>query len=365
MTLEEEIMRRCHKLAKKGAGNVSPNPMVGCVIVKGGRIIGEGFHEKFGDAHAEVNAIRSASASVDGADVYVNLEPCSYYGKTPPCADLLIEKKVGRVFVSTLDPNPKVNGEGVRKLREAGIEVEVGLLAGESKRLNEAFIKYVTTGFPFVTLKIAQSLDGRIALLNGKSKYITSGESLKKVHSLRAESDAVLVGAGTVASDNPLLTVRYAEGRSPTRIVIDGRLTSPANSRMFHDGESRIIVFHAAERSPKEAKKVEALRKSGIETHRLRGNKEGTIQISTLLKAVGRLGIANILVEGGAKVFSEFIRNKAADKLMLFTAPLILGSGRSFAEGVMLDDLNEAIKIQDVESESFGVDRLTTGYFRS
>lgn len=365
MPTDEEIMRRCLRLAKRGAGRVSPNPMVGCAIVRDGEIIGEGYHEKFGDAHAEVNAVQSASDSVEGSDVYVNLEPCSFYGKTPPCVDLLIEKQVRRVFVSMLDPNPKVNGEGVRKLREAGIEVEVGLLGEESKRLNEAFAKHVTTGLPFVTLKIAQSLDGRIALPNGKSKYISSGESLKKVHSLRAESDAVLVGAGTVAADNPLLTVRFAEGRSPVRIVLDGRLTSPVGARMFHDGEARVILFHAMKEGPKVRRKLDALRESGVEPHRLRGNQEGRIQIATLLKAVAKLGIASVLVEGGAQVFSEFMEKRAADKLLLFTAPVILGSGKSCADGLMLESLSKAIKIENVENEPSGVDRLTTGYFKS
>lgn len=352
------------RLARRGAGSVSPNPMVGCVIVKDGQIVGEGYHEKFGEAHAEVSAVRSATTSIEGSVVYLNLEPCSYFGKTPPCVDLLVEKQVRKVHVAMLDPNPKVNGEGVRKLRQAGIEVEVGLLAEESKRLNEVFAKYVTSGLPFVTLKIAQSLDGRIALPNGRSKYITSGESLKKVHTLRAESDAVLVGAGTVALDNPLLTVRYAEGRSPIRIVIDGKLASPINSRMFHDGESRVIIFHATKRGSKAGKKVEALQMYGVETHRLRGNRDGIARLSTLLKAIAGLGIASVLVEGGAQVFSEFVQKKAADKLVLFTAPVVLGEGKGFAEGLRLENLDKAIKIERVESESSGVDRLTTGYFR-
>ncbi len=363
MPTDEEIMRRCLRLARRGVGSVSPNPMVGCVIVRDGELIGEGFHEKFGEAHAEVNAINSSSSSVQGADLYVNLEPCSIFGKTPPCVDMLVEKGIRKVFVAMLDPNPEVNGNGVKRLREAGIEVEVGLLGDEAKRLNEAFTKYVTTGLPFVTLKIAQSLDGRIALPNGKSKYISSGESLKRVHSLRAEYDAVLVGAGTVAADNPLLTVRYAEGRSPVRIVLDGKLSSPVNSRMFHDGDARVIVFHAFKESARSRSKLNALDKSGVETRRLRGDRDGTIRMKTLLRAIARLGIASVLVEGGSRVFSEFIKQGAADKLELFTAPVIFGEGKGFAEGIRLESLGKAIKLMNVETVAYGPDQLTIGYF--
>ncbi len=212
MLSNEELMLRCIRLAQNGKGNVSPNPMVGCVVAKNGNIIGEGYHARFGEAHAEVNAISSASESVEGADVYVNLEPCDFYGKTPPCADLLIDKHVKKVYVAMLDPNPRVNGGGARRLKEAGIEVEVGIMEQPARRLNEAFIKFVTKKLPFVSLKIAQSLDGRIALKNGKSKYITSKESLQKVHELRAQYDAVLVGAMTVKIDNPSLDVRLING---------------------------------------------------------------------------------------------------------------------------------------------------------
>lgn len=363
MFSDEEIMHRCLSLARKGIGSVSPNPMVGCVIVRDGVAIGEGYHEKFGEAHAEVNAIRSVHGSVEGSEVYVNLEPCSFFGKTPPCVDLLIEKKVRRVIVGMLDPNPKVNGNGVKKLREAGIEVEVGLLAEQSRRLNEAFVKFITTGLPFVTLKIAQSLDGRIALMNGKSKYITSGDSLKKVHSLRAEHDAVLVGAGTVAADNPSLTVRLTEGRSPVRIILDGNLSSPLNSKIFHDKETRVVLYHTVKPGARSMKKVAPLEKSGVEVYRLRGNERGKIRIRTLLESIARLGIASVLVEGGSEVFSEFIKSGEADKLQLFVAPTILGLGKGFADGIELKDLRRAIGIKDVRISQIGSDQLITGYF--
>ncbi len=363
MNTHEEIMLRCLQLARKGMGNVSPNPMVGCVIVKDGEIIGEGFHEKFGGPHAEVNAIRSASAAVEGSEVFVNLEPCSYFGKTPPCVDLLIERKVKKVYVAMLDPNPKVNGNGIRKLRNAGIEVEVGLLAEESLRLNEVFVKYMTQGLPFVTLKIAQSLDGKIALTNGKSKYITSEESLKKVHAIRAQHDAVLVGAGTIIADDPSLTVRFVEGKSPVRIILDGNLTSPIGSGIFHDRKTRVVVFHVASAGSKAGRKTTTLRKLGVELQGLRGDRDGRIRIKSVLERLAGMGISSVLVEGGAGIFSEFIRARMADKIYLFIAPIILGNGKGFADGIELKSLKGAVRLRNIEVARVGSDRIVTGYF--
>ncbi len=363
MPEEEKMMRRCIELAVKGRGHVSPNPMVGCVIVKKGKIIGEGYHRRFGDAHAEVNAVKSATASVEGSDVFVSLEPCSHFGKTPPCVDLLIEKGIRRVYVSMLDPNPMVNGRGVRKLKGAGIEVNVGLLADESRKINEAFTKYIRTGLPFVTLKAAQSLDGRIALNNGKSKYITSSASLKMVHSLRASSDAVLVGAGTVIADDPSLTVRLVKGRSPIRIVVDGNLRSPLNAKMFHDGASRVIIICSSAAAERLGRKVSSLRNNGVEVYQVRGNREGKIEIQKVLSMIGRLGIASVIVEGGSGIFSEFIKAGGAEKLLLFTAPLILGDGKGIADGIELSDLADSARLRDLSFSRVGVDQLITGYF--
>ncbi len=363
MHSNDEMMQRCLSLAGKGAGSVSPNPMVGCVIVKDGEIIGEGFHEKFGSAHAEVNAIRSASGSVEGAEVFVNLEPCSFFGKTPPCVDLLIEKKVKKIHVAMLDPNPKVNGNGVMKLKDAGIEVEVGLLAEEARELNEAFTKYVTKAIPFVTLKMAQSLDGKIALTNGKSKYITSGESLRRVHELRVQHDAVLVGAGTVIADDPSLTARLVKGRSPVRIILDGKLRSPVGSGLFHDRKSRVIIFHSVKAGAKSARKIAALKKLGVELHGLRADERGRIKIRTLLDRIAKLGIASILVEGGAEVFSEFVKAGMADKLQLFIAPAIIGKGKGATDGIEVQRLEKAVRLKNIRTAQIGADLLVTGYF--
>ncbi|MBI3192960.1 MAG: bifunctional diaminohydroxyphosphoribosylaminopyrimidine deaminase/5-amino-6-(5-phosphoribosylamino)uracil reductase RibD, partial [Ignavibacteriae bacterium] len=230
-----KYIKQCLTLARKGAGSVSPNPMVGCVIVKNGKVIGTGYHQKFGEPHAEVHAINSAKESVNGATVYVNLEPCNYFGKTPPCTKLLIKSKIKRVVVGMLDPNLKVSGKGINQLQKAGIEVIAGVLEDEAKKLNEAFTKYIQTNRPFVTLKIAQTLDGKIADKNRKSQWITGAASLKYVHQLRVENDAVLVGAGTIKADDSLLTVREVEGRNPIRIIIDGNFNVSEDARIFHD----------------------------------------------------------------------------------------------------------------------------------
>jgi diaminohydroxyphosphoribosylaminopyrimidine deaminase / 5-amino-6-(5-phosphoribosylamino)uracil reductase len=359
-------MLRCIRLARNGRGNVSPNPMVGCVIVKNNSIVGEGFHEKFGEAHAEVNAVRSANESIEGADVFVNLEPCSFFGKTPPCTDLLIEKHVKKISVAMLDPNPRVNGKGVRKLRAAGIEVEVGLASQQAKELNEAFVKFISTGKPFVTLKIAQSIDGKIALRNGKSKYITSKDSLAKVHALRAEHDAVLVGAGTVKADNPELTVRLVKGRSPVRIILDGNLSSPLSSRVFNDGKARTIVFCSSrleDDSRVERNKMDALRRRHVEVYPLRGSSDGAISLNLVLKRIAEMGIASVLVEGGSDVFSQFVKSEAADKLYLFIAPKILGRGIGFGDGIEVKDLSRVLSLRKVEMTRIGIDHLLIAYF--
>ncbi|HUI31097.1 MAG TPA: bifunctional diaminohydroxyphosphoribosylaminopyrimidine deaminase/5-amino-6-(5-phosphoribosylamino)uracil reductase RibD [Candidatus Acidoferrales bacterium] len=371
MITNEELILRCIQLAQKGKGSVSPNPLVGCVIVKNNGIIGEGYHSKYGDAHAEVNAIRSSAESVEGADVYVNLEPCNFFGKTPPCTDLLIEKDVRKVFVAMLDPNPRVNGSGVKKLREAGIEVEVGIMEHQARKLNESFIKFITKKIPFAALKVAQSFDGKIALSgrgkgrkNGKSKYITSKESLTKVHELRAEYDAVLVGAGTINADDPELTVRLVGGRSPIKIVIDGNLSSPAESKVF--GSGRTILFHSSRMdkgAKKDLAKITALKERGVELFSMKGDPRGIIGLKDILQKLAALNIASVLVEGGASVFSQFIESKLADKLHLFIAPKILGCGLSFADDLELKDLSKAPVLKEVEISQLGSDCMVTGYF--
>jgi diaminohydroxyphosphoribosylaminopyrimidine deaminase/5-amino-6-(5-phosphoribosylamino)uracil reductase len=371
MFSDEDLMLRCIRLARNGRGNVSPNPMVGCVIVKDGKIIGEGYHAKFGEAHAEVNAIRSASESVEGADVYVNLEPCSYYGKTPPCADLLIERQVRKVYVGMLDPNPRVDGKGIERLRAAGIEVEVGLSAQPAERLNEVFTKFISKKLPFVTLKVAQSLDGKIAVSNRisssrsrRTKYITSIESLRKVHELRAEYDAVLVGAGTIRSDNPELNVRFVEGRSPVKIIIDGNLSSPLGSKVFRTGKTMLFYSSITNEKRKGIRaKVESLEKQGITLISMKSNSKGIIDLKDVMKKIASMNTASVLVEGGGSIFSQFINSKLADKLHLFIAPKILGNGMTFSDGIEPKDLSKFFALRETEVSQTGIDYLLTGYF--
>ncbi|MGC8593985.1 MAG: bifunctional diaminohydroxyphosphoribosylaminopyrimidine deaminase/5-amino-6-(5-phosphoribosylamino)uracil reductase RibD [Candidatus Kryptoniota bacterium] len=361
---DEEVMHLALELARHGGRNVSPNPMVGCVIVRDGKIIGQGYHMRFGEAHAEVNAIKNAGGDVAGAEVFVNLEPCSFYGKTPPCVDLLIEKKVKRVVIGMLDPNPRVNGEGVRKLNQAGIETSVGVLQEEAKKLNEAFIKYITRNKPFVVLKIAASVDGKVALENGKSKYITSMESLKRVHELRAKYDAVLVGAGTIIKDNPALTVRYAGGVNPIRVVVDGLLKSPLNSKIFNDRAARtLIVFSSSlKKDPQRQNKLNWLRKHEIELIGIQSDVKGRISLKRILSKLAKKNIGSVLVEGGVDVFSSFLKAREWDRIMVFMAPKILGAGRTFSDGITISDLGSAIKIYNIETENVGVDLLLAGY---
>ena len=229
---KEDYMRRALKLARQGAGYTNPNPMVGCVVVKDGRIISEGYHEKYGEFHAERNALTRCVEDPAGADLYVTLEPCCHYGKTPPCTEIIIEKKIARVFVGSMDSNPLVAGKGVQILREAGIEVETGILAEECRKLNEVFYHYMETGLPFVAMKYAMSLDGKIACATGDSKWVTGEAARRHVHELRKQYMGIMVGIGTVLADDPMLNCRVAEGADPVRIVCDSQLRIPMDSRL-------------------------------------------------------------------------------------------------------------------------------------
>lgn len=297
----------CIKLAKNGAGCVSPNPLVGCIIVKNGKIIGKGYHKIFGGPHSEVNAINDAKKkgnSLINSTLYVNLEPCSHFGKTPPCTDLILKEKISKVVIGMKDPNPEVNGKGIKILKKAGIKIECGILKKECEELNKFFIKFITKKIPYVTLKIAQSIDGKIALNNNKSKYITGNESLKLVHKLRSEYDAVLIGKNTALLDNPFLTVRLVKGRNPYRIVIDKDSKLPEHLNIFTDKNSdKTIVINSTQN-----KKISPM---------------------NILKALYELNISSVLVEGGANIFSQFIEKNLFDDIYFVIAPKIIGDGIS------------------------------------
>ncbi|MCI0448476.1 MAG: bifunctional diaminohydroxyphosphoribosylaminopyrimidine deaminase/5-amino-6-(5-phosphoribosylamino)uracil reductase RibD [Chlorobi bacterium] len=327
MTTNEKIMYRCLELAGKGAGYVSPNPLVGCVIAKNGKIIAEGYHKKFGSNHAEINAINSAikkGVNLKGAELYVNLEPCSHYGKTPPCVDKIIQHKISKVIIGIKDPNSLISGKGIKKLKQNGVRVKTGVLVNECRELNRFFLKFVKTGVPYVTIKTAQTLDGKIADKNYNSKWISSIQSRKLVHRLRRVFDAVLIGKKTLEIDNPSLTVRHVKGRNPYRIVIDRRLTLSLNKKIFSDiFRHKTIVITSAKAGKK---KINDFEKRNIKVIMCK-TKNSLIDLKDALKKLASLGITSILVEGGAITSSEFLKNKLADAMMLFIAPKIMGDG--------------------------------------
>ncbi len=343
--LDELYMMRALSLARRGAGNVSPNPMVGAVIVKNGKIIGEGFHKKFGGPHAEVMAIRSCKRSVKGATLYVNLEPCNFFGKTPPCTDLIIASGISRVVVGMQDPNPLVSGNGIAQLRKAGIKVQSGILESECRALNEHFIKYITTGLPFVTLKIAQTLDGKIADTSGMSKWITNNDSRAFVHHLRSMHDAVLIGAGTVLKDNPELTVRQTKGRNPLRIVLDGHFKTRPHFKIFHNQRVTPTVLITTHRSLKRfPSKKKALERQKVIIFSFDSHASKNISLHDILPVLGSAGLSSVLVEGGAEIFSRFMDEHVVDKAIFIIAPKVLGKGLDVFKNMAPKPLGNEIK---------------------
>lgn len=322
---DEQYMKIALILARRGEGWTSPNPMVGAVIVRDGKVLGKGYHRRFGEAHAEINAIDDASGPIEGATFYVTLEPCSHHGKTPPCVDRIIEAKAARVVVGSIDPNPLVSGRGIRRLRDHGIEVKVGALERECEALNEQFLTFMRTGLPFVTLKYAQTLDGRIASSTGHSQWISSPPSLKFAHRLRGQHDAVLVGIGTVIADNPDLRVRLVRGRNPLRIVVDPSLRISPDARVLdnQDAAQTLVVtgpLRGSERSS-------VMEERGIETLVIDKDETGSLDIRMLLAQLGKRQISSILVEGGAGVITSFVRAGLFDRMIVITAPKIVGRG--------------------------------------
>jgi diaminohydroxyphosphoribosylaminopyrimidine deaminase/5-amino-6-(5-phosphoribosylamino)uracil reductase len=325
--LEDELhMREAVGLARRGRGRVSPNPMVGAVLTKGGRVISRGYHKKFGGPHAEVEALEGVEEDLAQSTLYVTLEPCCHHGKTPPCTDLILRRRVGRVVVGGLDPNPQVSGRGVRLLREGGAQVRVGVLESDCRALNRGFFFWMTRGRPFVTLKWAQSLDGRIATREGDSQWISSEPSRRRAHALRAEHDAVVVGAGTVLADDPRLTVRHVRGRNPSRVVLDSRLQTPPKAKVLHVSPREPAPWVVCATDAPEAR-ADALAAAGARVMRLSREPQGGVDLSALLEEMGRAGISSVLVEGGSRVITSFLRERVAQRLVCFVAPVLLGTG--------------------------------------
>lgn len=348
------------ELAKRGEGKVNPNPMVGAVIVKDGIIIGEGYHEKYGEGHAEVNAFESLKEDPSGATMYVTLEPCSHYGKTPPCVDKIIQSKIKRVVIGMIDPNPLVAGNGVDKLKRAGIEVKVGVLEDKCKKLNEIFIKYILTKKPYVVLKTAMSLDGKIATKNGESKWISSEKSRLQVHKLRNKFSAIMVGVNTVIKDNPELTCRIKNGNDPIRIILDSTLRIPINSKVLQNKDNKTII---ATTKRANINSMQELLKKNIKVIIIE-EKKGQVDLNPLIKKLGELGIDSILLEGGSTLNYSALEENIVDKVMIYIAPKIIGgeSSKTPVGGRGIDKLKDAFKLKNIAINILDEDILVEGY---
>lgn len=334
-------MRRALKLARRGEGRVSPNPLVGAVIVKDGNVIGEGYHQRYGAPHAEINAIANARESLAGATVYVTLEPCSHFGKTPPCSEALIRVKPARVVIGTADPNPLVAGRGIAALQQAGIETLLGVGERACREINETFFKYISTGLPFLTLKCAQTIDGQIATVTGHSRWISSSASRAFAHRLRRCHDAILVGVGTVLQDDPELTVRHVRGRNPLRIIVDSRLRLPLEARVLQNQEAARTMVVTTNRALPE--KIAQFAELGIETLLIDEDGSGHVDLKKLLGELGKRQIASLLVEGGAAIATSFLKEKSVDRLVTIIAPKILGAGVAAVGDLGKKNMEEAL----------------------
>ena len=363
------------RLAKRGLGRTSPNPMVGAVIVKNGRIAGKGYHKKAGLPHAEMAALKEAGMNARGATMYVNLEPCDHFGRTPPCTAAIIKSGVKKVVAAMKDPNPLNNGRGFRRLKKNGIKVIKGVLEGEAKRLNEVFVKYVAKKMPFVIVKAAQSLDGKIATKTRDSKWISHPESRRYVHRLRGQVDAVMVGVGTVIRDDPLLTSRLQKKvyslqftvyrkkiKQPIKIIVDSRLKTPLNSRIFnYDSPAKVII---ATTKKAQKNKIKKLIKIGAEVLILK-EKNGKTNLRHLMKELGKREITSVLVEGGGELIGGLVDGKLVDKFLFFIAPKIIGGKGAIASvgGEGIDKISQALNLKNTSYRKFGDDLLIQGYF--
>lgn len=363
METDKKYMIRALELAQKGGSKVQPNPMVGCVLVKEDRIIGEGFHAHFGGVHAEVAALENAKErgeSVEEATAYVTLEPCSHFGKRPPCALRLVEEKIGRVVAAMEDPNPKVSGNGFQILKEAGITVEWGLMEEEAKELNRFFLKNIQTGVPYVIMKAGVSLDGKIATVTGESRWITSEESREYSHKLRNQVRAVAVGVGTVLADDPLLTsrLRTEENVSPIAVVFDSTLKTPEHAKILHrDCDAKTVIFTTELADPTKVKRISALPKVEVMTV---PQYEGRTDLREALCLLGEEGVASLLVEGGGGLNFSFFRQDLVDELLFFVAPKILGGSqaKTAVEGEGFMHLAEGLHFCFQEPKFLGDDLL-------
>ncbi len=361
MRRDEDFMREALLLAQNALGRTSPNPLVGAVIVREGRVVGAGWHRKAGTPHAEVHALAMAGDLSRGATAYVTLEPCSHYGRTGPCAKALVEAGVKRVVVPVLDPNPLVAGKGKAMLEAAGVEVTVGVLAEEARQINEAYFKWVTQKMPFVTLKTAMTLDGKIATAAGKSQWITGEAARQRVHEMRDVADAILVGIGTVLADNPSLTTRLADGtgRNPVRVIVDSRARTPLTANVVADGAARTLLAVTAS-AP--AEKVSALREAGVEVIAL--GEGPAVDLRALMRFLAEEKMTSVFVEGGGTLNFSLLEAGLVDKVHAFIAPQMVGGETALSpvEGRGIAELSDAVRLERMTAEPVGADILLTGY---
>jgi len=361
---DRRYMEKALALAARGKGMVHPNPMVGALLVKGGDILGAGYHRGPFTPHAEVEAIARAGGGARGSTLYVTLEPCNHQGRTPPCTEAVIRAGIKRVVIAACDPNQKVKGGGAERLREAGLLVESGLLAGKASLLNIAYEKLVVAGRPLVTLKMAITADGKVAARGGASKWITGEKARRRVHAMRRESDAVMVGRGTVESDDPELTVRMVPlrgARPPLRVIVDSRLSLPLDCSLAQGGEPGVIV---AATKGADREKMEALRERGAKVLVL-GDMDGRVDLSELLAVLGEMGIAQLLVEGGPTLAASLLESGLTDRLALFLAPMVFGDAeaRGWVEGMEVTDPRSGIMLRWESVRRLGEDILLEANF--
>lgn len=363
MNSNRYFMQRALELAARAKGRTSPNPLVGAVVVKDGEIVGEGYHRKAGEPHAEVIALEAAGENSRNATLYVTLEPCNHYGKTPPCTEAVIKAGISTVYVATPDPNPKVSGQGIARLREAGIQVHVGLLEEEAREQNRFFFKYVTRELPFVALKVAMTLDGKIATRTGNSRWISNEKSREYVHQLRNTYDTILTGIGTVLADDPLLNTRLpqADTRDPVRLIIDARLETPLNSQIMQTAGRQKTIFYCLKGADSE--RIKQFQDRGAEVAVLE-SPSGRVPLEDVFRDVAKRGLLSVLMEAGSRINAYALENRLVDKVYWFIAPRICGGDEALSPvgGRGIDLMSETINLHNVTVRSFDGDLLVEGF---
>ncbi|XRG79076.1 bifunctional diaminohydroxyphosphoribosylaminopyrimidine deaminase/5-amino-6-(5-phosphoribosylamino)uracil reductase RibD [Rossellomorea sp. GAMAL-10_SWC] len=359
MNNHEFYMNLAIQNAMATKGQTDPNPLVGSVIVNDNRIVGIGAHLKAGEPHAEINALRMAGDKAEGGTIYVTLEPCSHHGRTGPCAEAIVRAGLKKVVVATLDPNPLVAGRGVRILQDAGIEVIIGVCEEQSIKMNEVFNKYIVKNIPFVVMKSASTLDGKIATHSSDSKWITSAEARNDVHQLRNEIGAILVGVNTVLKDNPELTTRIPNGRNPVRVILDSTLKIPLESKVVTDQQAETWIFTSQKHSEQKRSELENLGVKVFVTSDL-----SRVDLNEMLKVLGEHSISSLLVEGGGEVNASFMSQNLVDKVIVYLAPKLIGgkNAPTFLEGTGLDKMAQAIELEEIELTKIGPDYKFIGY---